>query len=239
MEGQWTVRLVRIYSILFAHYKDPEWWPGETPFEIAVGAVLTQNTAWNNVEKAIKGLKSKGSLSLSDILSYDPNVLAEVIRPAGNFNRKSIYLRNLCSFIQVELGGELTSLIDIPLPQARNSLLSIKGIGKETADSMLCYAVGLPVLVIDAYTRRILGRIFGEELLEALPGRGYDDLATFLTSNLMGDTQFYNRFHALMVILAKDNCRKTPICMTCPLSGKCSFQRIGAVSQGDEMSSRK
>ncbi len=239
MEGQWTVRLVRIYSSLYSHYNDPKWWPGESPFEVAVGAVLTQNTAWSSVEKAIKDLKSLGLLSPSDILSCDPSVLLEAIRPAGHFNRKSIYLRNLCGFIQIELGGDLTSLKGMPLPQARERLLSITGIGKETADSILCYAAGHTVLVIDAYTWRILGRVFGEELRKAIPGRGYDDLAIFLTGNLMGDTLFYNRFHALMVLLGKDKCKRAPTCGSCPLSDMCSFHRTMAASRGDKMSGRK
>lgn len=223
MTGSLTVELLRVHGGLFSRFGDPGWWPGDSPFEIAVGALLTQNTSWKNVERAISNLKEMKILAPDGILNCDDEILKKAIRPSGYFNQKSVYLRNLCRLITDVLEGDVRSLRKMSLDEARNLLLGINGIGKETADSILCYGAGFAILVVDAYTWRILLRIFGPLLEKELSGRSYDDLASLLMHNLEGDTTFYNRFHALMVLLGKDICRKKPHCNICPISDHCRY----------------
>jgi endonuclease-3 related protein len=223
MEPFSTGWFMDLYSRLLLHFGDPEWWPGETPFEVAVGAVLTQNTAWSNVEKAIADLKGNGMLNPQELIDADPGSIAVAIRSAGYFNQKAGYLRELSLFISSDLHNEIDNLSIMSFEEARRKLLSIKGIGPETADSILCYGAGFPVFVVDAYTRRIFPRLspgsFGQDI--GTGPKTYDSIQGLVMGRLHGDTELYNRLHALVVLLGKDICRSSPLCGSCPLQTIC------------------
>jgi endonuclease-3 related protein len=206
--------LQTLYAALAAAYGVQPWWPAETPFEVMVGAVLTQNAAWTNVEKAIERLRRDDMLSLPAILAADPARLADAIRPSGYFNVKAQRLRNLCLFL--ESAGGLEAFARLPPAVQRTGLLSVKGIGPETADDILLYALERPVFVIDAYTRRLLQRFRlarGDEDYEVLRGAFERALAP--------DLQLFQQYHALIVVHAKEACRKTPRCDDCALAAGC------------------
>ena len=208
----WT--LTEIYRLLYDAFGPQHWWPGETQFEIIVGAVLTQNTNWTNVEKAIGNLKSAGCLTPAKIHSLDHARLAELIRPAGYFNIKAKRLKNLIDWLFEKYNGELCNLEDVPTDTLRAELLAINGIGPETADSILLYAVNRPVFVVDAYTARMAVRhgLIGEDA-------DYEQLQQLFQSQLPSDVQLFNEYHALLVRLGKEFCRPTPRCTICPLAG--------------------
>jgi endonuclease-3 related protein len=199
-----------IYSRLFRAFGPQHWWPGDTPLEVAVGAVLTQNTAWTNVEKAVAVLKSRRLLSLDKLVRLSPRRLAPLIRSAGFHNIKARRLAALLAWLEAQ--GGFAALSRIPTPDLRSLLLACHGVGPETADSILLYALNRPVFVIDAYTRRILSRyglIAGDE--------PYEVLRRMFESSLPRSAKLYNEYHALLVRLAKVNCRARPICNSCPL----------------------
>jgi len=207
-------RLVEIYDELLAFFGPQHWWPGETPFEVIVGAVLTQNTAWTNVEKAIANLKDMGVLSFEAMVDLPHATLAELIRPCGYFNIKASRLHNLLGMIQARYRGDLALLAEEDLATLRQTLLEVKGIGPETADSILLYATNKPTFVIDAYTHRILSRhgLVSEE--EA----SYDDIQNLFMTSLPNSTDLFNEYHALLVRTGKEFCKKsTPRCSDCPL----------------------
>jgi endonuclease-3 related protein len=205
-------RLREMFELLFAHFGPQHWWPGETALEIIVGAVLTQNTNWKNVEKAIRNLKQKDLLSLEKLHALSPSALAPEIRAAGFYNLKAKRLKGLVDFIMERCEGDLPGMLMENPSALREGLLSVKGIGRETADSILLYAAGAPVFVIDAYTHRILHRhgMAGEEAT-------YEDLQALFTENLAEDPALFNEFHALIVMAGKEFCRKEPRCAECPL----------------------
>lgn len=207
-----TQLLNEMFDLLLEHFSPQNWWPGETPFEVMVGAVLTQNTNWKNVEKAIENLKGKGLLNFKSLHALPLSRLAEEIRPAGYYNIKAKRLRNLTSFIEERYGGDLETMFHTESGILREELLSVKGIGPETADSILLYAANLPFFVIDTYTYRILRRhgMAGEEA-------SYDELRSLFMDHLPDDPRRYNEFHALIVRTGKDYCGKTPRCEHCPL----------------------
>lgn len=206
-------RLRRLYDRAFAHFGPLHWWPGETMFEVCVGAILTQNTAWTNVEKAITNLKARGFLSLPAMHGVAPSRLAAAIRPAGYYNQKTEKLKRFCAHVTSVHGGNMSALFNQPLPGLRAELLAIKGIGPETADSMILYAAELPNFVVDAYTRRILYRL-GLTAEDAT----YDELQALFHRCFRPDTAFYNEFHAQIVYVGKEFCRKRePRCATCPV----------------------
>ncbi|HEX8979424.1 MAG TPA: endonuclease III domain-containing protein [Parasulfuritortus sp.] len=206
------------YERLSAHYGAQHWWPGETPFEVMVGAILTQNTAWSNVEKAIANLKSAGVLHCPALLTLPDPELADLIRPAGFFNVKTARLKALCRFLAERGVAEQPEALVAQGGTAtlRHDLLAVHGIGEETADSILLYALGLPSFVVDAYTRRIFGRL---GLLRG--GESYRDIQRQFASRLPEDVQLYNEYHALIVQLAKLHCRPRPRCAGCPLHSIC------------------
>lgn len=214
-----------LHTRLLLHFGDPCWWPAETPFEVAVGAVLTQNTAWSNVEKAIATLKKEGIMDPLKISSSSEETLAAMIHPAGYHDQKARYLKVLSGFIHGELGGDITSLSRWDTEAAREALLGLKGIGNETADSILCYAASRPVFVVDAYTLRIFSRIdprcFRKGVDERLPDHA--SVRSAVMGALEADAGLYNRFHALLVMLAKYHCRKRPLCIDCPVRDMCSM----------------
>ncbi len=206
-------RLMGIYRTLLAYHGPQHWWPAETPFEVMLGAVLTQNTAWSNVERAIRNLKQITELSASALLLLHPDQLAQAIRPSGYFNLKTQRLRQLCRFLEAH--PELDQWDDRLL---RKRLLEVKGIGPETADDILLYAFDRPVFVIDAYTRRLFGRL---GVLDA--NLTYEAMRHQLERALDGDTDTYQEYHALIVNQGKNLCRKKPLCSICPLGKRCDY----------------
>lgn len=208
-------RLEALYHRLYDHFGPQGWWPGEHALEVVVGAILTQNTNWNNVEKAIANLKAVGLLRLPELLELPRALLAEYIRPAGYHNIKAGRLHNLLELIREEYGGSLEALLALPLPELRQTLLGVRGIGPETADAIILYAAGKPIFVVDSYTHRILLR--HDMIDEACD---YHSLQELFMDSLPADTALYNEFHALLVQVGKRFCKKsTPLCETCPLRG--------------------
>ncbi|MGE5790354.1 MAG: endonuclease III domain-containing protein [Syntrophaceae bacterium] len=207
-------RLLRIGETLERFFGDLHWWPGETPFEVAVGAILTQNTNWANVEKAIGRLKAQGVLDPGALRGLDDETLADLIRPSGYFRVKAKRLKAFLDVLCGDFGGDLEQMLSGDLLQARQRLLGISGIGEETADSILLYAGGRPVFVIDAYTRRILAR---HGVIDGKPA--YGELQRLFMTCLPRDAGLYNQYHALIVETGKRYCRKEPRCEACPLRG--------------------
>jgi endonuclease-3 related protein len=205
-------QLTEIYQILFDRFGPQHWWPGQTQFEIITGAILTQNTNWANVEKAIANLKSAGCLSPEKLYHLDVIQLAEYIRPAGYYNIKTKRLKNFISWLFDNYDGRLTNLETVDTNQLRAELLAINGIGYETADSILLYAFDRPVFVVDAYTARIA---FRHQLIE--PDANYEQLRELFQSNLAENTQLFNEYHALLVRIGKEFCKPKAKCSGCPL----------------------
>ena len=214
--------LLSVYQSLFERYGAQHWWPADSAFEVMVGAVLTQNTAWSNVEKALGNLKQAKVLSADRIAASPQTELAQLIRPAGYFNVKAKRLHNFCHWF-LQQGG-IKKLQGWDDKSLRHGLLSVNGIGPETADDMVLYAFHRPVFVIDAYTRRIfsrLGLIKGEESYESLRHLFESELGKQIKQR---DEQVsvYNEYHALIVLHAKDVCRKKPRCDECSLKRQCA-----------------
>jgi endonuclease III related protein len=210
MQTQETI--TEIYQLLYDAFGPQHWWPGDTQFEIITGAILTQNTNWTNVEKAISNLNAAGCLSPEKLHRLTLPQLAALIRPAGYYNIKAARLKNFSNWLFENYDGNLDNLERINTNRLREELLSVKGIGFETADSILLYAFERPVFVVDAYTARIAAR---HHLIE--PGVGYEELQNLFESNLPQDTKLYNEYHALLVRLGKDFCKPKPKCPACPL----------------------
>ena len=201
-----------IYETLNAHFGDLHWWPGDSPFEVIVGAILTQNTAWRNVERAINNLKLKRLLSPEGILKTEDQALADLIRPAGYYNVKTQRLKSFLRFLYEEYNGNLCNMFAEDLWYLRRKLLKVKGIGEETADSILLYAGGKPIFVIDAYTRRILLR---HDIIRG--DATYKDIQSLFMTHLPEDVPLYNQYHALLVNVGKSFCHNKPRCDVCPL----------------------
>jgi len=202
-----------MFNLLLNHFGPQGWWPGDGPLEMMTGAILTQNTNWSNVEKAINNLKSQNLLSVKALLNIPEDSLASFIRPAGYFNVKAKRLKNLIRFLVDEFEGDLKKIINEDEHSLREGLLSVKGVGPETADSIMLYAAKKTVFVIDAYTHRILNR---HNLIDVQAT--YDELQSLFMENLMPDEPLFNEFHALIVITGKKYCRKNPKCDICPLN---------------------
>lgn len=207
-------KLLSIYETLFARYGDLHWWPAETPYEVIVGAILTQNTAWGNVEKALANFA--GDLSPERVTALDTKTLTGIIRPAGFFNQKAAYLKEVTAWFG-RYAFSVSAVRKLSLAQARAELLSVKGVGNETADSILLYAFGFPTFVVDAYTMRLLSR------LPVDAGRRCEEVKAYFERELPRDAEIYNNFHAMIVVNAKEHCRKKPVCKGCPLSEGCDM----------------
>ncbi|MEO0114240.1 MAG: endonuclease III domain-containing protein [candidate division WOR-3 bacterium] len=205
--------IFQIYQKLFRHYGPQFWWPGKTKFEIIVGAILTQNTAWRNVEKAIKNLKDRKLLFPDKLFNLPVSDLANLIRPTGYYNIKAKRLKSFLEFLAKRYQFNLTRMNKTDTLTLRQELLSVKGIGEETADSILLYAFNRPVFVVDAYTRRVFSRhkFFSSKAT-------YSEIQKFFTANLPKDVKIYNEYHALIIRLAKEHCKKVPNCEQCPLA---------------------
>ncbi len=204
----------QIYTVLLEHFGPQNWWPAESPFEVMVGAVLTQNTNWANVSRAIANLREENLLSFQSLDCLPEQLLAEKIRPSGYYNLKAKRLKNLLSLIRNEApDGDLDLFFSADTEVLREKLLSVKGIGPETADSILLYAAHKPVFVVDAYTYRVLMRhgLIGEET-------DYQEMQSLFMDSLDNDVQLFNEYHALIVRVGKEFCKKTkPKCEQCPL----------------------
>lgn len=209
------VRLLELYNRLYKAYGPQHWWPADTPFEVMVGAVLTQNTAWANVEKAIANLKAADKLDLLPMARMTERRLAQLIHPAGYFNVKARRLKALCLWLKSSGGRE--RLAGLSTEELRSALLSVHGVGPETADDILLYAFGRPVFVIDAYTRRLLKNlnlIHGSE--------NYEQLRKSFESVLVPESTLFNEYHALIVRHAKEKCTNIPGCRHCKIEAPLS-----------------
>jgi endonuclease-3 related protein len=213
--------LLKIYDLLYARYGDLNWWPANevsakqtraAPYEVIVGAVLTQNTAWENVEKAIRNFN--GDITPERVAETVIPELCDLIRPAGFFNQKVAYLKSVTAWF-AKYGYDAEKARKVPLDELRAELLSVKGVGRETADSILLYALGLPSFVTDAYTARLLERI------PVSVGSSYEKIKALFEESLPRDADLYNNYHALIVINGKNHCRKKPKCAGCPLFSVC------------------
>ena len=207
-----TEKLMEIYRLLYERYGCRHWWPGHSRFEIVVGAILTQNTNWGNVEKAIKNLKAAKSLTAKKLYEMDKYLLAEMVHPAGYYNIKAARLKNFLEWLFKEHDGDLNKLGSTDPETLRRELLQIKGVGPETADSIVLYAFDKPVFVVDAYTCRIMGR---HGLIE--DGADYERVRDFFQSYLDRSVELFNEYHALLVCLGKEYCRPKAKCDGCPL----------------------
>jgi len=209
-----------VYDRLLTAYGPQHWWPGDSPFEVTVGAILTQSAAWQNVEKGIANLKAAGALSPEALRRLPVEDIARLIHPCGYYNAKARKLKALVLWLEEACGDHIEKLSTRNTGELRRWLLAVHGVGPETADSILLYAIGKPVFVIDAYTRRIVGR------LGLAPARdGYDDYQRLFVGRLRRDPHMFNEYHALLVRLGKTACRKKPLCEVCPLFDICLFNK--------------
>ena len=205
-------RLNEIYDLLLEAYGPQKWWPAESPLEVMVGAVLTQNTNWQGVEKAIANLKGRNLLNPDKLQALATEDLAGLIKPAGYFNLKARRLKNLIEYVTETYGGDLETMEQVDTRQLRKELLEVNGVGPETADSILLYALQRPVFVVDTYTYRVMNRhgLIGEEV-------SYDELQRLFTQHLPLDKTLFNQYHALLVRVGKLHCQPKPRCQGCPL----------------------
>jgi len=208
-----TQVLMEYYRAMYEALGPSNWWPAESPFEVCIGAVLTQNTNWKNVSRAIEALREKNLLTPQGLEDLAEAQLAELIRPTGYFRVKAARIKALLDFLGREAKHDLNRLAQQPREEVRAKLLAVKGIGQETADSILLYALGQPVFVVDAYTARIMHRHgFVPEDVD------YGQLQEMFTDNLPADVQVFNEYHALLVRVGKTWCKKSsPVCTDCPL----------------------
>ncbi len=205
--------MIEIYNELYSLYGQQHWWPAEKQFEMIVGAILTQNTSWHNVSIAIENLKSHGLLDLFPLLQADENQVKTLIKPVEFFNVKYERLMYMLEYL-MEQGLDNLKFSDAPVDELRKDFLDIKGVGRETADSILLYAFGRPIFVVDAYTRRLFSRL-GYAWMEKAD---YDEIQRHFMDSLPLDSAIYNEYHALIVRHCKDFCRKNPLCFECALT---------------------
>jgi endonuclease-3 related protein len=215
-KGPSGAELRGLYARLLGHFGHAGWWPGDTPFEVCLGAILVQNTSWRNVERTLSGLRRRGLLSYARLSSLRPSRLAPLVRSSGTFRVKARRVRAFLDFLGREYGGRVEAMRGEEPGRLREKLLGVPGIGPETADSIILYAVGQPVFVVDAYTRRVFAR------LAWIGGREpYEDVQRLVMDRLPPDAALYNDFHAQIVSLGKDVCRTVPRCGACPLDDLC------------------
>lgn len=208
-------KLNNIFEILYNTFGPQHWWPGDSPFEVAVGAILTQNTNWSNVKKAIENLKKYKLLEPYKIYRIDHKKLSELIKSSGYYTIKAKRLKSFIDFLIKEYNGKIESMNNEDTLLLRKKLLSINGIGKETADSILLYAINKPIFVIDTYTKRILSRHGISKDKDS-----YDYYQNLFHKSLKKDVKLFNEYHALIVKVGKTFCKsKRPLCDQCPLKG--------------------
>ena len=204
-----------LYEFLLSHFGPQRWWPAETPFEVVVGAILTQQVAWKNVEKAIENLKNKHVLDPCKLSNLSLEKLESYVKPTGFYRQKARRLKDICTYIFKEYNSNLKGLFNKGTSSLRAELLSLEGIGPETADSIILYAAEKLSFVIDAYTKRICERL---QLTDDL---NYEPLKRFFENSIPEDVEVYKEFHALLVELGKNYCKTKPVCKDCPLNKKC------------------
>ncbi len=209
--------LITLYKKLLEHFGKQHWWPAETPFEVMVGAILTQQTNWGNVEKAIRNLKKEKLLSPGAILKTSNSKLQKAVRSSGYFKQKAKKLKVFCKFFLNGYKGSIKDMAKESLYDLRHKLLELWGIGRETADSILLYALEKPVFVVDAYTIRIGERI------PLFRSDGYEHVRHFFESKLPKRVSLYKEYHALLVELGKNYCKKKPLCNLCPVKKFCKY----------------
>jgi endonuclease-3 related protein len=218
-----TAFLEIIYQTLYKTYGPQSWWPADTPFEVMLGAILTQNTSWTNVEKAMAGLKKVCELRPESILSLPSDSLEEAIRPSGYFRQKAKKLIVFCHFCLGEYGGDIEQMKSVQIQKMREQLLDLHGIGPETADSILLYALDMPVFVVDTYTIRLFSR-----LGMCTEKAKYGEVQSLFTKNLPPNVEVFNEYHALIVRHGKEKCRtNVPLCDECTLRDFCSYGSMG------------
>jgi len=212
--------LYNIFNKLYKFWGPQHWWPAETKFEMVIGAILAQNISWNSAEKAICNLKRANILSVEGILQTPDEKLAELIKPAGYYNQKAKRLKEFCNFLKREFNSDLEKLFALDISSLRQVLLSQKGIGFETADSIILYGAEKPIFVVDSYTKRLFYRL---GLIESEKVK-YEDVQNLVMQNLELDTNTFNEFHALIVKHCKEICKsKRPTCKNCCLSMFCIY----------------
>ncbi|HET8945253.1 MAG TPA: hypothetical protein VFO59_10770 [Dehalococcoidia bacterium] len=219
-QGDIRERLIEVYERLLGAYGPQGWWPGETAFEVIVGAILTQSAAWANVEKALANLKAAGALSPEGLHGLGEEEIARLVRPSGYFNAKARKLTAFVEMLHSRFGGDLERLLALPMDGLRALLLRTHGIGPETADSIVLYAAGQPSFVIDAYTRRMFSRIGVRPAHDA-----YEGWRTIFMEALPADAGMFNEYHALIVAHGRAVCRKAPRCSECVLRDVCETGR--------------
>ena len=207
-------KLLNIYQKLYSSIGPRHWWPGDSPFEVIIGAILTQNTSWKNVEIAIRALKEKNLLDPLKLYKVGDRLLANTIKSSGFFNIKAKRIKTFMRFLFENYQGSLKKMFSESLTPLREKLLKINGIGPETADSILLYAGGKPIFVVDAYTKRILAR---HNLISKTAS--YSEIQELFMENLKKDAGMFNEYHALLVYTGKYFCKKTPNCENCPMKG--------------------
>jgi endonuclease-3 related protein len=210
--------LMRVFETLLEAYGEQGWWPGSSPLEIIVGAILTQRTTWENASRGIERLADSGLLSIEGLARASEETVAAAVRPSGCFRSKARKLKAFAARVEDRYGGDLDRLLDLPTPALRQELLDIYGIGPETADAVLLYAASRPAFVVDAYARRLLERLGvlrGEER--------YDEVQQVLTEAFPEDVSLFGEFHALIVRHGKARCRSRPSCGDCPLAAECCY----------------
>ncbi len=210
--------LRRFHERLARAYGPQHWWPADSPTEVVIGAILTQNTSWRNVERAIAAMKHAGLIDWRRLHDVDESDLARIIRPAGTFRVKARRLKAFVAALEDQAGGSLERLLSGPLDAARQRLLAIPGVGRETADAILLYAGARPSFVVDAYTRRVLRRHYWEAgHASRSPARQYDEIRSAFHAALPADARLFNEYHALLVLVGKRHCRARAVCDGCPL----------------------
>ena len=215
-----TLPISGLYDRLLEYYGPQHWWPADSPFEVMVGAVLVQSTAWRNVEYAIDNLKTAGSMSPAAIRDMSHEALEQLVRPSGFYRVKARRLRSLCEYLGESFADSIEAMNGRPTGELRSELLAVYGIGEETADDILLYALNRPIFVIDAFTRRIFQR-----LGLCQQDSRYSDVQQMFHDRLPRDATLFNEYHALIVRHGNTTCRKTPDCANCPLLSACP--RIG------------
>ena len=207
---------MKVFDLLLKRYGALHWWPADTPIEVCVGAILTQNTNWGNVEKAMVNLKREGLLSVEALWEIDQERLADLIRPSGFFNIKSARLKDFLGWL-LERYGSLDAMFSGDWRLLREELLSVRGIGRETCDAILLYAGGKPSFVVDAYTKRLFSRLGLVRETDS-----YEQVRLLFMDSLPADSELFNEYHALIVEQCKRHCKKKPLCEGCPLQGLCT-----------------
>jgi endonuclease III related protein len=209
-------KTIKTYKTLYTAYGPQHWWPAKTPFEVCIGAILTQSTSWKNVEKAIKNLKNERILNPKAIATIKPARLANLIRPSLYYNVKAKKLKEFVKFISKEYGGKVENMRKTPINELRTRLLHVWGLGPETVDSILLYALDKPSFVVDAYTKRVFSRL---DLVQE--DASYDEVKALFESSLPRDAALFNEYHALIVEHGKNVCRTKPLCDLCCLRDMC------------------